>query len=56
MYILYEILIVIGRWWDFWLVEFVVKKGVDVFVRDKCNKRVLDGEKNVDDRIKMFLR
>ncbi|OXC70624.1 hypothetical protein AYX13_00601 [Cryptococcus neoformans] len=41
---------------DLRLVELAVKKGADVFVRDKRNKRVLDGEKNADDRIKMFLR
>ncbi|WVO21082.1 uncharacterized protein IAS62_002386 [Cryptococcus decagattii] len=41
---------------DLRLVELAVKKGADVFVRDKRNKRVLDGEKNADDGIKMFLR
>lgn len=56
MHISYEILIAIGRRRDLRLVELAVKKGADVFVRDKRNKRVLDGEKNGDDRIKMFLR
>lgn len=56
IYILYERLTAIGRRRDLRLVELAVKKGADVFVRDKRNKRVLDGEKNADDRIKMFLR
>nr|ODN99988.1 oxysterol-binding protein [Cryptococcus depauperatus CBS 7855] len=41
---------------DLRLVELAVKRGADVFVRDKRNKRVLDGEKNADERIKVFLR
>ncbi|WVQ84916.1 hypothetical protein IAT38_007079 [Cryptococcus sp. DSM 104549] len=41
---------------DLRLVELAVKRGADVFVRDKRNRRVLDGEKNADERIKVFLR
>ncbi|WWC71885.1 uncharacterized protein I206_105844 [Kwoniella pini CBS 10737] len=41
---------------DLRLVELAVKRGADVFVRDKRGRRVLDGEKNVDERIKVFLR
>ncbi|WRT70348.1 uncharacterized protein IL334_007346 [Kwoniella shivajii] len=41
---------------DLRLVEIAAKRGADVFVRDKRGKRVLDGEKNVDERIKVFLR
>ncbi|WVQ73019.1 hypothetical protein IAR50_002582 [Cryptococcus sp. DSM 104548] len=41
---------------DLGLVELAVKAGADVFVRDKRNRRVLDGEKNPDERIKLFLR
>jgi hypothetical protein len=41
---------------DLRLVEIAVKRGADVFVRDKRGKRVLDGEKNPDERIRVFLR
>ncbi|TYJ57130.1 hypothetical protein B9479_002231 [Cryptococcus floricola] len=41
---------------DLKLVELAVKGGADVFVRDKRNRRVLDGEKSPDERIKLFLR
>ncbi|WVQ67040.1 uncharacterized protein L199_005233 [Kwoniella botswanensis] len=41
---------------DLRLVELAVKRGADVFVRDKRGRRVLDGEKNADERIKVFLR
>ncbi|WVR00350.1 hypothetical protein IAU59_007493 [Kwoniella sp. CBS 9459] len=41
---------------DLRLVEMAVKRGADVFVRDKRGRRVLDGEKNADERIKVFLR
>jgi hypothetical protein len=41
---------------DLRLVELAVKRGADVFVRDRKGRRVLDGEKNPDDRIKVFLR
>jgi len=38
------------------LVELAVKRGADIFVRDRMGRRVLDGEKGADDRIKAFLR
>jgi len=41
---------------DLRLVELAVKRGADVFVRDKRGKRVLEGEKNVDERIRVYLR
>ncbi|WWD19523.1 hypothetical protein CI109_103984 [Kwoniella shandongensis] len=41
---------------DLRLVELAVKRGADVFVRDKRGRRVLDGEKGADERIKVFLR
>lgn len=41
---------------DVRLVEVAVKKGADVFLRDKKGKRVLEGEKSPDERIKAFLR
>ncbi|KAK4689354.1 oxysterol-binding protein 1, partial [Tremellales sp. Uapishka_1] len=41
---------------DLRLVELSVKRGADVFVRDKKGKRVMDGEKAPDERIKVFLR
>jgi hypothetical protein len=37
-------------------VELAMKKGADAFVRDKRGKRVLEGEKGGDDRIKAFLK
>ena len=40
---------------DLRLVELAVKRGADVFVRDKRGRRVLDGEKGGDERIKAFL-
>lgn len=40
---------------DLRLVELAVKRGADVFVRDKRGRRVLD-EKSGDERIKAFLR
>lgn len=33
-----------------------MKKGADAFVRDKRGKRVLEGDKGGDERIKMFLK
>ena len=36
--------------------EQAVKKGADVFLRDKRGKRVLEGEKHADEKIKAFLR
>lgn len=36
--------------------ELAIKKGADPFVRDKRGRRVLEGEKNTDERIKVFLR
>jgi hypothetical protein len=33
-----------------------VKRGADVFARDKKGRRVLEGEKGADERIKAFLR
>lgn len=41
---------------DLRLVEVAMKRGADVFVRDKRGKRVLEGEKGADERIKVFLR
>ena len=41
---------------DLRLVELAVKRGADVFVRDRKGKRVVDGEKGGDERIKVFLR
>lgn len=41
---------------DLRLVELCVKRGADVFVRDKKGRRVLEGEKGADERIKAFLR
>ena len=41
---------------DLRLVELAMKRGADVFVRDKRGKRVLEGDKGADDRIKVFLR
>ncbi|EIW72252.1 hypothetical protein TREMEDRAFT_70659 [Tremella mesenterica DSM 1558] len=41
---------------DLRLVELCVKRGADVFVRDKRGRRVLEGEKGADERIKAFLR
>ncbi|WVR07787.1 hypothetical protein IAU60_004830 [Kwoniella sp. DSM 27419] len=41
---------------DLRLVELAAKRGADVFVRDRKGRRVLDGEKNPDERIKVFLR
>lgn len=36
--------------------ELAVKRGADVFVRDRKGRRVLDGEKGPDERIRVFLR
>jgi hypothetical protein len=33
-----------------------MKKGADAFVRDKRGKKVLEGEKGGDERIKVFLK
>ena len=33
-----------------------MKKGADSFVRDKRGKKVLEGEKGGDERIRMFLK
>jgi ankyrin repeat protein len=41
---------------DIKLVELAVKRGADVFARDKKGRRVLEGEKGADERIKAFLR
>ena len=41
---------------DLRLVELAVRQGADVFVRDKRGKRVLEGDKGGDERIKAFLR
>jgi hypothetical protein len=38
------------------LVELAMKKGADAFVRDKRGKRVLEGDKAGDERIKVFLK
>ena len=38
------------------MVELAVKRGADVFVRDRKGRRVLEGEKGADERIKVFLR
>ena len=38
------------------LVELAMKKGADAFVRDRRGKRVLEGDKGADERIKMFLK
>ncbi|ORY26692.1 putative Oxysterol-binding protein [Naematelia encephala] len=41
---------------DLGLVELAVKRGADVFVRDRRGRRVLENEKGGDERIKVFLR
>lgn len=41
---------------DLRLVELGVKKGADVFVRDRRGKRILEGDKSADERIKAYLR
>ncbi|CAD6572572.1 MAG: hypothetical protein TREMPRED_000577 [Tremellales sp. Tagirdzhanova-0007] len=41
---------------DMQMVELAVKRGADVFVRDRKGRRVLEGEKGADERIKVFLR
>lgn len=41
---------------DLRLVELVVKRGGDVFVRDRRGRRALEGEKSADERIKAYLR
>lgn len=41
---------------DLRLVELAVKRGADVYVRDRRGKRVLEGEKGADERVKVFLR
>ena len=41
---------------DLRLVELAMKRGADVFVRDRKGHQVLDGEKGADERIKVFLR
>lgn len=33
-----------------------MKKGADAFVRDRRGKRVLEGDKGADERIKVFLK
>jgi hypothetical protein len=33
-----------------------MKKGADAFVRDKRGKKVLEGEKGGDERIRVFLK
>ncbi|KAL7418318.1 hypothetical protein Q5752_006776 [Cryptotrichosporon argae] len=38
------------------LVELAVKRGADVFIRDKRGKRVLESDKGADERIKVYLR
>ena len=38
------------------LVELAMKKGADAFVRDRRGKRVLEGDKGADERIKVFLK
>lgn len=38
------------------LVELAVKRGADVFVRDRKGRRVLEADKGADERIKVFLR
>ena len=41
---------------DLRLVELAVKRGADPFLRDRRGKRVLEGERGADERIKVFLR
>lgn len=41
---------------DLRLVELAMKRGADAFVRDKRGKRVMEGDKHADERIKVFLR
>ena len=41
---------------DLRLVELVVKRGADIFVRDRKGRRVLEGEKGADERIRVYLR
>ncbi|ORX40701.1 Oxysterol-binding protein-domain-containing protein [Kockovaella imperatae] len=41
---------------DLRLVELALKRGADVFVRDRKGRRVLEGEKGADERIKVFLK
>lgn len=41
---------------DLRLVELAVKRGADVFVRDRRNRRILEGDKGADERIKAYLR
>ena len=38
------------------LVELAMRKGADAFVRDRRGKRVLEGDKGADERIKVFLK
>lgn len=38
------------------MVELAVKRGADVFVRDRKGRRILEGDKGADERIKVFLR
>lgn len=48
--------ILIARRRDLHLVELAVKKGADVFLRDRKGRKVLEHEKNADERIKVFLK
>lgn len=41
---------------DLRLVETAVKRGGDVFVRDRRGRRALEGDKGADERIKAYLR
>lgn len=41
---------------DLQLVELAVKRKADVFVRDRRGRRVLEGDKGADERIKAYLR
>ena len=41
---------------DLRLVELAVRRGADVFVRDKRGRRVQENDRGADERIKVFLR
>lgn len=41
---------------DLRLVEMAVKRGADVFVRDRRGRRALEGDKGADERIRAYLK
>lgn len=41
---------------DLRLVELAVKRGADVFVRDRRGRRILEHDKGADERIRAYLR